>query len=58
MKTAKKWYNSKTIWAGVAAIAAAVAEALATGLDYKAVLLAGYGALAVVLRTVTKTEIE
>ena len=53
----KKWYQSKTLIMGLAAIAAAVAETLATGLDYKAALLAGFGALAIVLRTMTSTEI-
>jgi len=54
----KKWYASKTLWAGVAMVAAAVAETLSTGLDYKAALLAGFGALAIVLRTVTTEGIE
>jgi hypothetical protein len=44
---------SRTFWCGVAAIGKAVFDAIQSGLDYKAVTLAGFGALMIYLRTVT-----
>lgn len=53
VKTTKPWYESKLIWTGTLAILTAVVQALETGADWKAAVLAGFGALVLVLRPLT-----
>lgn len=49
----KKWYKSKTIWLGVAAVLASVCGTVASGADWRTVALAAVGAIGVWLRTQT-----
>jgi len=49
----KKWYNSKTIQAGVIAILIAAGTAITSGLSPRDVVLAVVGALVIYLRTIT-----
>jgi len=51
--TLKKWYQSKTILLGFAAVAVAVAQTLSENFDYKTALIAALGAVSIYLRTLT-----
>ena len=50
----KKWYNSRTIQAGVVTILIAAGTAITSGLSPRDVVLAVVGALVIFLRTTTK----
>lgn len=55
----KSIFLSKTFWiTGVFPVLAAVSDALANGLNWRQALIAGFGALAIVLRSVTKTPVK
>jgi len=57
MNEVKSIFLSKTFWAtGVAPIVAAIADVLSQGFDWRQAVMAGFGALAIVLRSVTKTK--
>ena len=53
----KKWYKSKLIQTGAIAVMAAVVASLQQGLDWRTTVLAGFGALVIVLRTITNEEV-
>jgi hypothetical protein len=53
----KSWFESKTIWLGVATIAAAFVSALAGGASWNDAALAAIGAANIFLRTQTDTGI-
>jgi len=55
--TNKPWYTSKILWTGAAMIGSAIAQSFIDGLNWKASLLAGFGALVVFLRTITTKEL-
>jgi hypothetical protein len=56
-KNQKKWFQSKSIWLGVCAVGVAVLQAYQSGLEWEACVLAGFGAAAVVLRSLTEKKI-
>ncbi|MFZ5784924.1 MAG: hypothetical protein ACOY3Y_00650 [Acidobacteriota bacterium] len=49
----KSWYESKTIWLGLATIATAVVSAVAGGAGWQQAILAAVGAANIFLRTQT-----
>ena len=49
----KSWYESKTIWLGLATIATAVVSAVAGGAGWQQEVLAAVGAANIFLRTQT-----
>jgi hypothetical protein len=49
----KSWYESKTIWLGLATIATAVVSAVAGGAGWQQAILAAVGAANFFLRTQT-----
>ncbi|HQG03891.1 MAG TPA: hypothetical protein PK838_06165 [Thermoleophilia bacterium] len=49
----KSWYESKTIWLGLATIATAVVSAVAGGAGWKEAVIAAVGAANIFLRTQT-----
>jgi hypothetical protein len=49
----KSWYESKTIWLGLATIAIAVVSAVAGGAGWQDAVLAAIGAANIFLRTQT-----
>lgn len=53
LATCKKWYQSKTIRLGIAAVVIAVATSLADEFDYKSAIIAALGAIGVYLRSIT-----
>ena len=53
----KNWYKSKTIWLGVIAVSIAVFESIQLEQAWPAVVLAAFGALAIVVRRVTSESI-
>jgi len=54
----KSWYESKTIWLGVATIATAVVSALVGGAGWQEAVLAAIGAANVYLRTQTDKPVS
>ncbi|HPM53155.1 MAG TPA: hypothetical protein PK282_13075, partial [Rhodoglobus sp.] len=54
----KSWYESKTIWLGVATIATAVVSALVGGAGWQEAVLAAIGAANVYLRTQTEKPVS
>lgn len=56
---AKSIFFSKTFWVtGVFPIIAAVSDALSSGLNWRQALMAGFGALAIILRGVTSKPVK
>lgn len=55
--TGKKWYRSKSIWAGIIATGAGVVSAIQGGGAWETVVLTSFGALSILLRTLTKEGI-
>lgn len=53
----KKWYQSRMIWTGVAAVTIAAGEAILAGGDWRTVAIAAIGALVIVLRPLTTKAI-
>jgi len=49
----KSWYESKTIWLGLATIVTAAVSAVAGGAGWKEAMLAAIGATNIFLRTQT-----
>jgi hypothetical protein len=49
----KKWYQSKTVWLGIIAVAVAALEVIDSGGTYLAAVLAAFGVASVVLRGYT-----
>jgi hypothetical protein len=49
----KSWYESRTIWLGLATIATAVVSAVAGGAGWQQAILAAVGAANIFLRTQT-----
>jgi len=57
MNKVKSIFLSKTFWfTGVAPIVAAIADVLSQGFNWRQAAMAGFGALAIVLRTVTSSK--
>ena len=54
----KSWYESKTIWLGVATIATAVVSALVGGAGWQEAVIAAIGAANVYLRTQTEKPLN
>lgn len=54
----KKWYLSKTIWLGVAAVAVAGLQAYQTSGDWITAVIAGFGVASIALRAVTKDPVK
>lgn len=57
MQQFKRLWRSKTFWLGVLSIAEPVIDAVINGLNWRQVLLAGFGALFILLRTQTSAAI-
>jgi len=53
----KPWYESRTIWLGLATLAAAALSALAGGAGWQEAAIAGIGAANIFLRTQTEKPI-
>ena len=51
--TDKKWYQSKTILLGIAAVALAISQSLSDNFDYKTAIIAAFGAVSIYVRTLT-----
>ena len=49
----KRWYESKTIWLGLATIATAVVSAVAGGAGWQEAVIAAIGAANIFVRTQT-----
>jgi hypothetical protein len=59
MNKVKSIFLSKTFWiVGVAPVMMAVCDAISNGLDWRQVVMAGFGAAAVVLRSVTNSTVS
>lgn len=55
----KSIFLSRTFWVtGVAPIVAAMADVLSNGFDWRQAAMAGFGALAIVLRKLTDTAVQ
>lgn len=54
----KKWYRSKSVFLGISSIITAVVGLLQSGADWKTACLGGFGALSIVLRTITWEKIN
>lgn len=53
----KRWYESKTIWLGLATIATAVLSAVAGGAGWQEAVIAAIGAANIYVRTQTDKPI-
>lgn len=53
----KKWYQSRSIWAGIIATVAGIVSAIQGGGSWETVVLTCSGALSIILRTLTKEGI-
>lgn len=53
----KRWYESKTIWLGLATIATAALSALAGGAGWQEAVIAAIGAANIFIRTQTDKPI-
>ena len=53
----KKWFRSRTIWTGILGVGVAVVGAYVEGSDWRTSTLAGFAALSVLLRALTKEGI-
>ena len=53
MASSKKWYQSKTLWAGVVIVLGATGDAVINGLEWRQCSVIAFGALVAYLRTVT-----
>lgn len=52
-KQGKKWYASRLIWEGAIGVGVAVAGAVAEGMSWPLIAMAGFGALTILLRALT-----